>query len=116
MRRYILRADLSDNSYAKYKFPLKERIYADEIDGMPADDDTNYVVLAQTLIERCGRGFTARDVAEIWMSSQPKSAYWTAEQIAYRNFIKGFYPPESATHRNPYSEWTGAQISGDYFG
>ncbi len=116
MRRYILRADLSENSYEKYKYPLKERIYADEIDGMPADDDTNYVVLAQTLIERCGRGFTARDVAEIWMSSQPKSAYWTAEQIAYRNFIKGFYPPESATHRNPYREWIGAQIRGDYFG
>ena len=47
MHRYIYRSDLKEGVADKYRFPLKGRPYADEIDGMPVDDDTNYVVLAQ---------------------------------------------------------------------
>ena len=116
LRRYIRRADMSEEIYAKYKYALKSRIYIDEVDGMPADDDTNYVVMAQHLIEHFGREFTPSDVAREWLDLQPKSAYWTAEQVAYCNFIKGFVPPQSAFYQNPFREWIGAQIRGDYFG
>ena len=49
MHRYIYKSDLTDEICGKYKFSFKCKIYADEIDGMPADDNTNYVVLAQLI-------------------------------------------------------------------
>ena len=116
MYRYIYRSDLTEEIISKYKFGFNGRCYADEIDGMPIDDDTNYVVLAQELIRTVGRDFTPFDVANVWLKYQGKDAYCTAERVAYCNFVKGFYPPESAVYKNPYREWIGAQIRGDYFG
>ena len=116
MHRYIYRSDVTAETCAKYKFAFAKRCYADEIDGMPVDDDTNYVVLAQEIIRKYGREFTPYDVSRAWMRYQPKDEYWTAERVAFCNFIKGYAPPESAVYQNPYREWIGAQIRGDYFG
>lgn len=116
MHRYILNSDLTDEIVADYKFGFGGRCYADTVDGMPVDDDTNYTVLAQELIERRGRDFAPQDVAQLWLDSQPKSAYFTAERVAFCNFVKGYAPPASAMYKNPYREWIGAQIRGDFFG
>ena len=116
MHRYILRSDLNDDILGKYQFRFAGRCYADEVDGMPVDDDTNYVVLAQMVIEKYGRDFTPYDMSRAWLSLQPKDAYCTAERVAFCNFVKGFEPPASAVYKNPYREWIGAQIRGDYFG
>ena len=116
MHRYILRSDLTDEVLENCKFPLRNKLYADEIDGMPVDDDTNYVVLAQMVIEEFGKDFTPMNMAKAWMKYQGKDAYCTAERVAYCNFIKGYLPPQSASYQNPYREWVGAQIRGDYFG
>lgn len=116
MHRYIYKSDVNEETVSKYNFGFMGRCYADEIDGMPIDDDTNYVVLAQEIIEKYGKDFTPFDVAQAWLKYQGKDAYCTAERVAYRNFINGFYPPDSAAYKNPYREWIGAQIRGDYFG
>lgn len=116
MHRYIYRSDLTDEIISKYKFGFMGRHYADEIDGMPVDDDTNYVVLAQEIIQKYGRDFTPHNVSAAWLNYQPKDAYCTAERVAYCNFVKGYVPPQSAIYKNPYREWIGAQIRGDYFG
>ncbi|MBR3894442.1 MAG: ADP-ribosylglycohydrolase family protein [Clostridia bacterium] len=116
MHRYIYRSDLTDEIIEKYKFGFSGRCYADKIDGMPVDDDTNYVVLAQRIIEKYGRDFTPYDVSKAWVRYQSKDAYCTAERVAFCNFVKGYTPPESAVYKNPYREWIGAQIRGDYFG
>lgn len=116
MHRYIYRSDLTNEIIGKYTFGFTGRCYADEIDGMPVDDDTNYVVLAQEIIQNYGKDFTPYDVANAWLKYQGKDAYCTAERVAYCNFVKGFAPPESAIYKNPYREWIGAQIRGDYFG
>lgn len=116
MHRYILRSDLNDDILNKYKYSFADRCYADTTDGMPEDDDTNYVVLAQKIIDTCGRDFTAYDVSRAWLKFQVKDAYCTAERVAYCNFVNGFEPPASAVYKNPFREWIGAQIRGDYYG
>ena len=116
MRRYILRSDFNEGVAARYSFPLLERCYADTIRCAPADDDTNYTIMAQLLVERHGRNFAPKNVADLWLALQPKNAYCTAERVAFRNFVNGYLPPDSARYKNPYREWIGAQIRGDYFG
>ena len=116
MHRYILSSDITDEVCSHYKFPLKNKPYADTVDGMPVDDDTNYIVLYQKIIEDYGRDFTSGDVATAWMKYQSVFSYFTAERIAYINFINCIKPPASAMYKNVCREWIGAQIRGDYFG
>lgn len=116
MHRYILSSDITPEMYDKYKFHLRDKCYADTVDGMPVDDDTNYILLSQLIIEDYGRDFKPKDVAKAWIKYQSRNAYFTAERVAYDNFVKGYAPPQSAMHKNPYREWIGAQIRGDYFG
>ena len=110
MTRYICRADI------KYKSTIRTSCLADEMLFAPWDDDTNYVVLAQILIEKYGRDFTPKNVMELWVQRQPLPSYYTAEKVALLNFLRGYQPPDSARYQNPYREWIGAQIRGDYFG
>ena len=117
LHRYIYKSDITSEVIEKYTFPFNSRnCYADEVDGMPTDDDTNYVVLAQKILDDYGADFTPYDVSKAWLNYQKKNAYCTAERVAFRNFVNGFIPPHSAIYQNPYREWIGAQIRGDYFG
>ncbi len=116
MHRYILHSDLNEEILNKYKYGFRGRCYADAVDGMPVDDDTNYTVLYQEIIEKYGKDFTPFDLSRAWLAYQPKDAYCTAERVAFCNFVKGFAPPDSAVYKNPYREWIGAQIRADYFG
>ena len=116
MYRYIHSADITEKMCDTYSFRLKDKCYADTISCAPVDDDTNYTVLSAELIKKYGRDFTSYDVSKLWLACQPKDAYCTAERVAFRNFVDGYYPPNSAIYKNPYHEWIGAQIRGDYFG
>ncbi len=105
------------NDTLKEKYPwLKGKCFADKVKYMPFDDDTNYMVLGQEVIKRYGRDFTPQNMASAWLALQPKDSYCTAERVAFINFIRGLEPPASAQYKNPYREWIGAQIRGDYFG
>lgn len=116
MRRYIRQSDVTEELVKKLDYTPLPGSFPDVISCAPADDDTNYTVLNQKLIEECGRDFTPFDVSRNWMNSQPRSAYCTAEKVAYSNFVNGYTPPDSAVYKNPFREWIGAQIRGDYFG
>ena len=116
LHRYILRSDITDEIRHKYQFPFHERYCADDGMGMPPDDDTNYTVMYQKIVETYGKDFTSRDVAQSWPNLIRKHSYCTAERVAYCNIVKGFAPPDTAQFMNPYREWIGAQIRGDYFG
>ncbi|MBR6634128.1 MAG: ADP-ribosylglycohydrolase family protein, partial [Clostridia bacterium] len=116
MHRYILSTDITNEVCSHYKFWLRNKCYADTVDGMPVDDDTNYVVMAQKLIEEFDRDFESEDVASMWLKSQSVHSYFTAERTAYINFINCIVPPSSAMYKNVAREWIGAQIRGDYFG
>lgn len=86
------------------------------IDGSARDDDTDYTILGLHILEAHGFDFTSADVGAEWLTHLPILQTYTAERAAYRNLVAGLAPPESATRRNPYREWIGAQIRADAFG
>ncbi|MEU2925291.1 ADP-ribosylglycohydrolase family protein [Streptomyces sp. NPDC007251] len=89
---------------------------AENIDGMPQDDDLDYPLLNLLLLQRHGRRFTTADVARLWLDELPPGRAFTAERIAYRNLLTGIEPPHTARHRNPFREWIGALIRADVHG
>ncbi|MGV9274203.1 ADP-ribosylglycohydrolase family protein [Streptomyces griseosporeus] len=89
---------------------------AENIDGMPEDDDLNYPLLNLLLLQRHGRHFTTADVARVWLDELPAGRTFTAERVAYRNLLSGIEPPHTARHRNPFREWIGALIRADLHG
>ncbi|MFI6283688.1 ADP-ribosylglycohydrolase family protein [Streptomyces sp. NPDC051018] len=89
---------------------------AENIDGMPEDDDLDYCLLNLLLLQRYGRGFGTADVGRLWLDELPAGRTFTAERIAYRNLLSGVEPPLTARHRNPFREWIGAAIRADVHG
>jgi ADP-ribosylglycohydrolase len=89
---------------------------AENIDGMPEDDDLNYTMLALVLMEERGRAFTTDDVADRWLKDLPGLRVFTAERAVYRNLLDAIDPADAARIRNPYREWIGAQIRTDLYG
>ncbi|MFD8818776.1 ADP-ribosylglycohydrolase family protein, partial [Streptomyces sp. NPDC059627] len=89
---------------------------AENIDGMPEDDDLNYPLLNLLLLQRHTKGFGTTDVAALWLDELPAGRTFTAERIAYRNLLTGVEPPYTARHRNPFREWIGALIRADVHG
>lgn len=99
---------------------------AENLDRMPEDDDTNYTMTGLEIVRQSGRDFTARDVGNFWCGNIPLLHVCTAERMAYRNYAlclpavdaEGNAPSRftTATYRNPYREWIGAQIRADFYG
>jgi len=99
------------------KYNLSERsCYIEDVHCMVEDDDMNYTTIGLALMKRRGYDFTPSDVANFWLENVPILHTCTAERVAYRNFTLQMSPPESASYRNPYREWIGAQIRADFFG
>ncbi|MBI2442082.1 MAG: ADP-ribosylglycohydrolase family protein [Lentisphaerae bacterium] len=115
------------NNYFSLKAPAKlarecgfdirfKGLFAEGITAMVEDDDLNYTVAGLAILKRWGAGFTPGDVAFFWLSHLPLFKVCSAERAAYRNLANGISPPASASFRNPYREWIGAQIRADFFG
>ena len=117
LNRYLKYEEFPDNMKALNDKIRKGATWADKIKGIaPIDDDTNYTVFGLSLLERYGRDFRPADVLEGWMAKIPCFDTCTAERVAYRNGAQGLLPPYTAIVKNPYREWIGAQIRGDFFG
>lgn len=83
---------------------------------MARDDDIDYTILALHLVEDRGFDIGPTDVAAEWLDHLPYTQVYTAERLAYRNLVAGHHPPRTASFRNPYREWIGAQIRADLYG
>lgn len=120
MNRYVDSRDFSEGLAEKVsmdQFTSWQKCWIDKVGGKaPIDDDTNYTVLAMRLVEECGTEFTPDDVLETWLYSMPMFSACTAERVAYRNAAMGMFAPDTAVYKNPYREWIGAQIRGDFYG
>lgn len=109
---------LAPDIAARYPWNRRSRptSLAENIDGMPEDDDLNYPLLGLLALERFGHTFTTADIARLWLDELPAGRTFTAERVAYRNLLDGVEPPRTATTRNPFREWIGALIRADVFG
>jgi ADP-ribosylglycohydrolase len=90
--------------------------WINNVEHMVEDDDMNYTIIGLAILEKYGHDFTPDDVAEAWLNNLPILHTCTAERIAYRNLVNLVEPPRSASFRNVYREWIGAQIRADFFG
>lgn len=118
LERWFTAVGLPDDVAARWPWNRRSAgtSLEENIDGMPEDDDLNYPMLALTLLERYGRGFTTDDVAALWLDLMPAGRAFTAERAAYRNILDARPVPETATHHNPFREWIGALIRTDLYG
>jgi ADP-ribosylglycohydrolase len=89
---------------------------AENIDGIPEDDDLNFTMLGVALLELHGTEFHSLDVAKLWLDFLPAGRIFTAERVALRNLLEGYLPPVTATRRNPFREWIGARLRVDAYG
>jgi hypothetical protein len=80
---------------------------AENINGVPEDDDLNFTFLGLLLLERAGTSFDSLDVAKLWLDFQPPGRIFTAERVAARNLLEAYLPPETATRRNPFRSGSG---------
>jgi len=115
---YFTEHGLSQEILQKYSWnrhggrdSLKENIIC-----MPEDDDLNYTLLNLHVVETYGKNFTTANIAETWLTLLPVFSTFTAERVAYANCLAGIDPPVTASVRNPYREWIGAQIRADLWG
>ena len=90
--------------------------WINNVEYMPEDDDINYTIMGLKIVEKYGVDFTPDHVAECWLDNLPILHLCTAERVAYRNLVNMMFPPQTASYRNPYREWIGAQIRGDFYG
>lgn len=74
------------------------------------NDDITFELILLDVFEKMGRKITSRELGLEWVKQLPFA--WSAEWIALENLRAGYLPPESATRRNPYSNWIGAQMRG----
>ena len=93
MHRYIDKEECTEEVMDGLNWNIAACAYPRDYGKMPCDDDTNYTIMGYKIIERYGKDFTAENVASMWLATQVKNAYCTAERVAYRNFVNGYTAP-----------------------
>jgi len=83
---------------------------------MSRDDDIDYMLMAIAVLEGHSLNYQSADVGKEWVERFPYGMVYTAEKAAYKNIVNGLQAPATATYRNPFREWIGAQIRADVFG
>ncbi len=121
--RYYMSSDLPQHLIDKYQIKNRGQVYGgtyinwiNNVKHMVEDDDMNYTIIGLAILEKYGYDFTPDDVAESWLMNLPILHVCTAERVAYKNLVNLIEPPLSASYRNVYREWIGAQIRADFFG
>ena len=91
-----------------------EKIYGEVSDYITEpetmNDDVVYELIFLDVFEKFGRRIISREIALEWLKQIPFA--WSAEWLALENLRMGIFPPDSGFHRNPYSNWIGAQMRG----
>ena len=118
---YVKWEHLKDRADLLAQYELVEndpdKPWADKLRGaMVEDDELNFTAMNLSAFRRHGLAITPAEIGAFWLENLPVMHMQGAECIAYRNLCLTINPPESAKYRNPYREWNGAAIRGDYWG
>jgi ADP-ribosylglycohydrolase len=120
---FYMSSDTAPEIIEKYQIKNEGQVYGspcinwiNNVKHMVEDDDMNYTIIGLDIVRKYGYDFTPDDVSESWLMNLPVLHTCTAERIAYKNLLNLVPPPRSATYRNVYREWIGAQIRADFFG
>ena len=118
LSNYITAKDIPDEVKSTFSWNRHSGIDSlrENIVCMAEDDDMNYPMLNLKVVESYGLNFTTENIGTTWLELMPIMSTFTAERNAYYNLLSGYFPPETATKRNPYREWIGAQIRADLWG
>jgi len=122
---YFSGADVGDE--LSIHCPQSQR---ENIKFMEPDDDIHYTLIALHVLEKHGRDFSWKNIADAWNNCLPYNAICTAETQAILNYnnavprsvlmgresVAWVTSDYTSTHRNPYREWIGAQIRADGWG
>ncbi len=119
LRDYFSGRDAGDGETLGCPASQRERIAY-----MEADDDIHYSLVGLGVLEKFGPDFRWQDIASYWEDHIPYGYICTAETQALLNYwnrsarsdngnILACDASWTATHRNPYREWIGAQIRSD---
>lgn len=112
---YYISSNVHKEIAKKYEMN-PDAAWIDKVPYAPEDDDTNYTLIGLKILEKYGKNFIPDNVGETWLNDLPILHVCTAERVAYKNLVNLILPPLSASFRNPYREWIGAQIRADFFG
>ena len=118
---YIKWEYLKDHPELLSRYELSENdashAWADKTRGaMVEDDELNFTAMNLAAFLRHGINITPEQIGAFWLENMPVMHMQAAECVAYRNMCLNLVPPASAKHRNPYREWNGAAIRGDFWG
>ncbi len=118
LRQYITAEGIPDDLLEAYPWNKYGGVESlrENLVWVPEDDDLNYTMLNLHVLEAHGADVTPDAVLHAWLDRLPVLATFTAERVAYLNALHLLAPPATATHRNPYREWIGAQIRADVWG
>ena len=109
-------SSVSEEVRAKYELPVDWGRNAEEIDAISEDDYENCFATGLAILKKFGAKFTPADVASFRQNGISKLDPRTAEREAHRNLGAEIPVSQVASFRNPYREWSGAQIRADFWG
>lgn len=81
------------------------------MNGVPVDDDIEYILAGLRIAEDSGVDFTTHDVGKFWVENLPIA--YSAERNAIANLKEGVDAMKAGETNNPYCEWIGAFIRCD---
>ncbi len=113
---YPLRYYLPKNFFTDEELKVRRGLVREEIDRVVRDDDIDYMVVNLEVVKRYGLEFKPDHILKLWLELLPIDKVYTAERVAYRNYVLGLKPPFTALFMNPYKEWIGARIRADIWG
>ena len=99
-----------------FEAPERDRHTRGNFDAVSPDDDIQYALLSQKVLEEHGPAFTSEDCCEAIVAHTPPSMVFASGRNMFRTWQNGLRPPHTALYGNPCRQSLGAMIRCDPWG